>query len=58
MKTLKVILIILVVVAIAVFTGTWLFDIFAWVLNLGASGFRLLGDIFNIFGWNNGILGG
>lgn len=58
MKAMKTILIVLAIIAIAVFTGTWLFDIIAWVFDLGASAFRFLGDIFNLFGWNNGIIGG
>ena len=58
MKSLKAILIILIVVAIAVFTGTWLFDILGWLANFAGEGFYFLSDIFNLFGWNNGILGG
>ena len=55
---MKTILIILLVVAVAVFTGTWLFDILAWMFDAGASVFRFFADVFNLFGWNNGILGG
>lgn len=55
---MKTVLIILLVVAIAIFTGTWLFDILSWLFDLGAASFEFLGDVFNLFGWNNGILGG
>lgn len=53
---MKGILITLIVVAIAIFTGTWLFDILSWLFNIGAKGFEFLSDVFNLFGWNNGIL--
>lgn len=55
---MKTILIILIVVAIAVFTGTWLFDILGWLADFAGEGFYFLSDVFNLFGWNNGILGG
>lgn len=55
---MKGILIVLLIITIAVFTGTWLFEILSWLFELGANGFEFLSDVFNLFGWNNGILGG
>lgn len=58
MKQLMPILIIVGVIALAVFTGSWILDILAWILETGAKGLRFLSEVFNFFGWNNGILGG
>ena len=55
---MKALLIALVVVAIVIFTGTWLLDIFAWLCEISVGGLRFLSDVLNLFGWNNGILGG
>ena len=55
---MKTLLIALFIAGIAVFTGTWLFEILSWLFELGANGFEFLSDVFNLFGWNNGILGG
>ena len=63
MKQLLIILAIVIVVALVVFTGTWILDILAWVfglfekfMGLLASGCQWLSQIFNIFGWNNGLM--
>lgn len=58
MKTLMSILIIVAIIALAVFTGSWIFDIIAWLFEISAKGLRFLSEVFNFFGWNNGILGG
>ena len=54
---MKWFLIILCIIVIAVFTGTWIFGGAAWICNLFASGFKFLENVFNFFGWNAGILG-
>ncbi|MGN0787539.1 MAG: hypothetical protein ACI4L6_00515 [Candidatus Onthoplasma sp.] len=56
MKTLKIILIVVLVVAIAVFTGTWIFQILSTVFHGLGNGLDFLARIFNLFGWNNGML--
>ena len=53
---MKTFLIILAIIVIAVFTGSWIFDGVAWLLSALGKCFSFLGDIFNFFGWNNGIL--
>lgn len=58
MKQLFILLIVLAIVAIAVFSGSWIFDFIATVFNLIAKGFQWLSKIFNWFGWNKGMLGG
>ena len=65
MKTMLIILLIIVIVAIAVFTGSWIFEIVAFIFRfigkvsgIFEKGFDWLAAIFNIFGWNNGMIGG
>lgn len=58
MKQLFIIFIVVAIIAIAVFTGSWIFDFLAMVFNFIAKGFQWLSKIFNFFGWNKGILGG
>lgn len=58
MKQLISILIIVGIIALAVFTGSWIFEIIAWLLEAGAKMLKFLSEVFNFFGWNNGILGG
>ncbi len=53
---MKWIIICLVIVAVAIFTGTWIFNGAAWILNACANGFKFLSKIFNLFGWNDGLL--
>lgn len=53
---MKGFLIFLIIVSVAIFTGTWIFSAFEWVFELLASGNRFMSNIFNIFGWNSGIL--
>ena len=55
---MKWFLIILGIIAIAVFTGTWIFGGMAWVCNALAYVFQFLEKVFNLFGWNNGIIRG
>ena len=52
---MKAILIFLGIVAVAIFTGTWIFDAAAWVSDWVGYGLRFLGRFFNFFGWNTGI---
>lgn len=56
MKLLKFLIIALIIVVIALFTGTWLFDAIAWVFNGIGWCFSQLSGIFNFFGWNAGII--
>ena len=65
MKTLLMILLIVSIIAVAVFTGSWIFDIVAFIFRfiekffgICAKGSDWLAAIFNIFGWNNGLIGG
>ena len=53
---MKTILIILIILAIAIFTGTWIFDGLSWIFNAIANGFEFLSKAFNLFGWNGGLL--
>lgn len=53
---MKVFIIFLVIIAVAVFTGTWIFGGLAWLFDAVANVFVFLEKIFNIFGWNAGIL--
>ena len=53
---MKPILIILVIVVVALFTGTWIFGSLEWVFNNLGSVCNFLKRIFNLFGWNKGIL--
>ena len=65
MKTLLIILLIVGIIAVAVFSGSWIFEIVAFifrfiekVFGICARGFDWLSEIFNLFGWNNGLIGG
>ena len=53
---MKAILIILAVVVVALFTGTWIFGGLEWIFNALAKSCNFLEEIFNLFGWNSGIL--
>lgn len=63
MKKLLILLAVVIIFALAVFTGTWVFDILSWIfkffiriLSGCATGLNWLANIFNFFGWNKGIL--
>jgi len=56
MNKLITIIAILLIFAIAVFTGTWIFNGFAFVFEMIAKGFRLLSKAFDFFGWSGGIV--
>lgn len=53
---MKAFLITLIIIAIAVFTGTWIFDACSWVFDILSNAFKFLAKIFNLFGWNGGVL--
>lgn len=53
---MKALLITLLVLAIAIFTGTWIFDALDWLFNALSNICEFLSKIFNFFGWNGGIL--
>ena len=53
---MKWFLIILSIIVIAIFTGTWIFGGAAWLLNFLAGIFEFLEKVFNFFGWNNGLI--
>ncbi len=53
---MKVLLIIIGIVLIAIFTGTWIFNGGAWIFDLFAKGFKFMAKIFDFFGWNKGIV--
>ena len=53
---MKTILMIMLVIAIAVFTGTWIFDGLSWLFSGISSLFSFLSGIFNLFGWKGGML--
>lgn len=56
MKFLKFLIIVLLIVVVALFTGTWLFDALAWFFEfLFVKPLRWLSGIFNFFGWNAGV---
>ena len=55
---MKTFLIILCVIAVAIFTGSWIFDIFAWAFGALQWICSFMAKVFNIFGWNNGIIAG
>lgn len=56
MKGLGITLIILVIIAVAIFTGTWIFDALGWLFSAIGKGFDFMADIFNLLGWNTGII--
>lgn len=53
---MKGLLIALIIVAVAIFTGTWIFDGLGWLFTAIGKIFDFLADIFNMFGWNSGII--
>ncbi len=53
---MKWILIGLLILTIAIFTGTWIFGGLAWIFNIAAKFFEILQKAFNLFGWNDGLL--
>lgn len=53
---MKWLLIVLVIVALAVCTGTWIFDGLGWIFGCIGKGFEFLSETFNFFGWNSGIV--
>ena len=53
---MKGFLIVLVIIAVALFTGTWIFGGLEWIFNGLSIGCNFLERIFNLFGWNKGIL--
>ena len=52
----KLILIVLLIIVIAVCTGTWIFGFSADIFNIFVKLFRWLEKTFDFFGWNNGML--
>lgn len=55
MKNLKWLLIIIIIIAAAVFTGTWIFEILSHCFNFISKGFDLAAKAFRLFGWQGGI---
>ncbi len=53
---MKYLLICLVVIIVAILTGTWIFDGASWLFNAIANIFSFMSNIFNFFGWNRGII--
>lgn len=53
---MKTTLIILAIVVVALFTGTWIFGGLESLFNGIAGIFGFLKKIFNLFGWNSGVL--
>ena len=53
---MKGILIMLAIILVAVFTGTWIFGGLAWVFDVIANIFSFLAELFNLFGWSSGII--
>ncbi|HJD05287.1 MAG TPA: hypothetical protein IAB72_00195 [Candidatus Onthoplasma faecipullorum] len=53
---MKGLLIALIIVAVAIFTGTWIFDGLGWLFTAIGKVFDFLADILNMFGWNSGII--
>lgn len=56
MKGLKIFLIVLFIIAVAVFTGTWIFGSLGWLFTVIGKFWYLLEKVFNLFGWNGGIV--
>ena len=53
---MKGLIIVLLIFVVAVFTGTWIFGGLEWIFNGLGSICSFLSDIFDLFGWNAGIL--
>lgn len=56
MRKLFILLIVVGIIALAVFTGSWILDVLSSVFNFIGYCFEWLAKIFNWFGWNKGIL--
>lgn len=52
----KIFLITLIVVIVAVFTGTWVFGLLGDLTNIVLNFWRFMEKTFNFFGWNKGML--
>ena len=52
---MKAFLLVLIIITVALFTGTWIFGGLEWVFEFLARGCSFLGQMFNLFGWNTGI---
>ena len=52
----KIFLIILIVLVVAVFTGTWVFGLFGDIFHIFGNFFDFMGKTFDFFGWNNGLV--
>lgn len=53
---MKATLIMLAIILVAVFTGTWIFGGLSWLFNAIANVFSFLAKIFDLFGWSSGML--
>ena len=53
---MKLFLIVLLIFAVFIFTGTWIFGSMSWFFNLLSTGCEFLEKTFNMFGWNQGML--
>lgn len=52
---MKTLLIFIIIIAVAVLTGSWIFDILDGIFGFLSSSCGFLSKVFNFFGWNNGI---
>lgn len=52
----KILLITLIVILVAIFTGTWIFGLFGDIFGFFENMFKFFEKIFNFFGWNKGML--
>lgn len=53
---MKGVLIMLAIILVAVFTGTWIFGGLAWLFDAISNIFSFLAELFNLFGWSSGII--
>ncbi|MBR2970046.1 MAG: hypothetical protein IKC49_03225 [Clostridia bacterium] len=53
---MKQIIILALIILVAIFTGSWIFDALAWLFNMLSQGMGWLSGVFNFFGWNNGVI--
>ena len=53
---MKGILIMLAIILVALFTGTWIFGGIAWGFDAISNVFTFLAEIFNLFGWSTGVI--
>ena len=63
MKTLWIILAIVALVALALCSGSWVFEFMAIIgeflvkgIDFCVKGCKFMAKIFNVFGWNKGLL--